>query len=422
MAIGSLLAFSAAHDIFRRHGAFSGLWVTGEKGSGKSTLVQLLMELQGFHMLSGLGLPRNCSVAGLQIAVEQFENLPVWLDEFREAEVHADKRAIIHASFNRELPSKFSETGRMRRIRTAFIVAGESTTTDAATRSRYAHIHVNKGCRQGDHLPWLNKHRDMFFVLGRFILRHRSQFSQLCLKHLDTWLAYDELKGIEERSRLVYGIPYAAFVALAEMLTSHPADDLHSFRLDLIKQAKTATAEVQSQTDVSQFFEYVYAAHTNGAFGKSANELRHFFWVDRTELPHPPNAPDQNQVPCFSACLFFKPGPVIDTLRRYLRMQGQELKLNQLDLRRQMATKKFWLPPKHGMHRKYFGGKSNEGCWGIDLSHHPLGLQDMSPDDWLAHLKNKGLPIDGVVNISEDSEDPRHDEMFAIVHKLLAKE
>jgi hypothetical protein len=373
-------------------------------------------------MLSGLGLPRNCSVAGMQIAVEQFENLPVWLDEFREAEVHADKRAIIHAVFNRELPSKFSETGRMRRIRSAFIVAGESTTTDAATRSRYAHIHVDKRRRRGNHLPWLKNHRDLFFTLGRFIMRNRSQFSELCLKHLEIWLESDDLDSIEERSRLVYGISYAAFVALAEILKSHAADDLKKFRLDLIKQARVATTEVQSQTDVSQFVEYIYAAFNNGAFGKSAGELKHFFCVERIELPHPPNAPEQNQVPCFSAHLFLKPAPVIDVVRRHLRMQGLELKLNQLDLRRQMGNKDYWLEPKHGMHRKNFGGKNNEGCWGIDLSHHPLGLQAMSLDDWLAHLKAKGLPTDGLVNISEDWEDPRHGELFAIVHKLLAKE
>jgi hypothetical protein len=422
MAIGALLAFSAARDIFRRYGAFPGLWVTGEKGSGKSTLVQLLMELQGFHMLSGLGLPRNCSVAGLQIAVEQFANLPVWLDEFREAEVHADKRAIIHAAFNRELPSKFSETGRMRRIRTAFIVAGESTTTDAATRSRYAHIHVNKSRRQGDHLPWLEKHRHLFFCLGRFSLRNRSQFSKLCLKHLEQWLESADLKSIEERSRLVYGIPYAAFVTMAEMLKSHSGDDLQKFRMDLVAQARVATDEVQSQTDVSQFFEYVYAAFNNGAFGKSASELKHFFNTERTEAPHPPNAPDQNQVTCFSANLFFKPAPVIDVVRRYLRFQGLELKLNQLDLRRQMAGKKYWLNPKHGMHRKNFGGKNNEGCWGIDLSHHPLGLQEVNLEDWLTHLKKVGLSAEGFFSISEDWEDPRHGELFAIVHKLLAKE
>ena len=39
------------------------------------------------------------------------------------------------------------------------------------------------------------------------------------------------------------------------MLKSHAADDLKKFRLNLIKQARDATEEVQSQTDVSQFAE-----------------------------------------------------------------------------------------------------------------------------------------------------------------------
>lgn len=282
---------------------------------------------------------------------------------------------------------------------------------------------MEKNRRKGNHLPWLKKHRDLFFTLGRFALRNRSKFSELCLKHLDTWLESEDLKGIEERSQLVYGISYAAFVTMAEMLDeSHGRQDLEKFRLELIKQARVATVEVQSQTDVSQFIEHIYDAYNNGAFGKSVSDLKQFFYVERVELAHPPKAPDQNQVPCFSAYLFFKPSPVIDVVRRYLRAQGLEFKLNQLDLRRQMANKDFWLKPKHGIFRKNFGGKNNEGCWGIDLSYHPFGLHEMSSEDWLEHLKAKGMPTDSCVNISEDWADPRHGELFAIVHKLLAKE
>ena len=230
-----------------------------------------------------------------------------------------------------------------------------------------------------------------------------------------------DLKHIEDRSRLVYGIAYAAFTATAEMLKSHPDDDLLKFRTELAAQAKAATEEVHSQTDVRQFFDWVHSAYLAGAFGTSAGELERYFLAERTELPHPPNAPGQNQVTCYSARLFFKMA-IIDVVRRYLRTQGLELKLNQLDLRRQMATKEYWIKPKRGLLRKYFDRKNNEGCWGIDLSFHPLGLQETTLEDWLAHLDKSGLPKEGFSNISEDWPDPRHGELFGMVNKLLAKE
>jgi hypothetical protein len=114
---------------------------------------------------------------------------------------------------------------------------------------------------------------------------------------------------------------------------------------------------------------------------------------------------------------------VLDVLRRYKHQQHQELRLNQLDLRRQMATKKYWLHPKHGMHRKRFAGKNNEGCWGIDLNFHPMGYHPMSDEDLVAHLETAGVSDGDVFSCLKDEwADPRHGELFAIVHKLLAKE
>jgi hypothetical protein len=415
LAIGSFLAFAAAREIFERQGCFPGLWITGEKGGGKTTLTQLLMEFFGFHMQSGIGLLRNSSAAGLQIAVEQFSNLPVWVDEWRELEVHPDKRAIIHSAYNRELPSKYADNGRMRAIRTAFIVVGESTTSDAATRSRYPHIHVSKSRRRGDHLSWFQKHRSLFFVFGRFLMRNRPEFSELVLKRLAEWLNADDLPRTDERAALVYGVPYAAFIAMTQLLKSHVPDDLELFRKQLVDQAKAATDEVHSQTDVHQVFEDLHAAFINGAFGNTPGELKRYFRAERKEAPHPPDYPNQNQIGWVSYDLYFKPTPVLDVLRRYKRAQGQDLRLSQLDLRRQMATKSYWLPPKHRMHRKRFDGKNTEGCWGIDLDFHPLGRQEMTDAEWHAYLEKVSAQ-------GEALEDPRQGELFAIVHKLFSKD
>ena len=421
LAVGSFLAYAAAREIFRLYGGFPGLWTTGEKGQGKTTLVQMLMEFHGFQrMQSGIGLLRNSTAAGIQIAVEQFSNLPVWLEEYREAELHPDKRGIIHSAFNRELSSKFAEDGRVRKIRTAFVVAGESTTSDAATRSRYPHVQVTRSRRKGDHLAWFQEHRDLFCVFGRFLMRNRPMFVELCLQALTEWQELPELVGVEDRSRSVYGVPYAGFTAMAQMLNSHPKNDLEAFRKEMVSQCRAAMDEVQEQTDVSQFFADLVSAYTRAAFGTTAADLKQCFRAERRESLHPPDAPNQTQTPYVSFDLFMKPGPVLDVIRKDKRAQGQDMRLSQLDLRKQLATKKFWIVPKNRMHRKRFAGKNSEGCWGFNLDFLEWGYLPMKDEDWVAHLEKHGLP--GTLTFSDEWADPRHGELFALAHKLTAKE
>jgi hypothetical protein len=104
---------------------------------------------------------------------------------------------------------------------------------------------------------------------------------------------------------------------------------------------------------------------------------------------------------------------VLDVLRRYKRAQGQEMRLNQLDLRRQMATQPYWLTPKDGIHRKRFENANPEGCWGIDLDHHPMGRRLLSDEEWERLRPQPGLGV-----ISGDWADPRHGDLFAIASKL----
>jgi hypothetical protein len=309
----------------------------------------------------------------------------------------------------------------MRRIHTALIVSGESTTTDAATRSRYPLIHVNKARREGNYLPWLQDHRDTFHVITRFLLRHREQFIARCMETLAEWLKDSGLERVEERARLVYGVPYSAFVATARLLKSHLAGDLERFRKAMINQAIVATDEVQSQTDVAQFFEDFYAVFISGGFGNTASELKRYLRAEPKQAAHPPGAPNQNQIIWGGADLYLKPRPVLDVIRAYKRVRGQELRINQLDLRRQLATKPCWIAPKKGMHRKIFDKKTNEGCWGIDLDRLESGYEPVSEEEWLAFLEKSGLPA-GSTGLTWNGPDPRHGDLFAIVHRLLAKE
>ena len=227
--LGSVLAFPCAPEIVAELGGFPGVFLVGEKGQGKTFMAQWGVELFGFHQMdAGIGLQKSSTAAGLQIVAEQYSGLPVWLDEYDDSLVAEDKIGIIHAAFNRELPAKWSPLGRMRKMRTGFVVSGETSAGKTSTRSRYPILHVHRTRRVGtsaeqvQNFEWLQAHRKFFFTLGRHVLRHRAEFAARLLGHFKTWRDGAATAGIDARAKIVHGVSVAAFAALAEMLGTHP--------------------------------------------------------------------------------------------------------------------------------------------------------------------------------------------------------
>ncbi|MGN6555246.1 MAG: hypothetical protein ACTHLW_16180, partial [Verrucomicrobiota bacterium] len=128
MVVGSFLSFAAAPELFGKYGYFPGLWVHGQQGSGKSTINGFGMEFWGFHdMYQGVILRNNNSTAtGLTQMLDQYSNLPVWVDEFRSAEVGEDKISVLHNAFNRGGQPKYNPSRIQRMVRTSFVISGES--------------------------------------------------------------------------------------------------------------------------------------------------------------------------------------------------------------------------------------------------------------------------------------------------------
>jgi len=167
--------------------------------------------------------------------------------------------------------------------------------------------------------------------------------------------------------------------------------------------------EAHQQTDISEFCAAMSSGLARKIFGTDS-ELKQFFHFEWKEAPHPPGAPNQNQRPWRSGHLFIKMRAVYDIIKRDKRAQGQDMRLSLTDLRKQMASKKFWLVPKHRTHRKRFLGKNPEGCWGFDLDFLEGGYQSIADAEWLEYLAKKNSS--GALESIDESEDPRHVELF----------
>lgn len=180
MVIGGMALYAAMPEVFKEFSGCGGLWFHGETQQGKSSVARWATHMWGMDRDDGLNVRKMTNV-GLAIAVNQYSNLPVWFEEFKR-DVSDEKQEAIKCCYNREGGPKWAPGGQ-RRVRTAPVITGESTSMDAATRSRYPHILVSATkrvvLRDGtpvNWFPWFQRHRKVFYVLGRELLRKRRVF------------------------------------------------------------------------------------------------------------------------------------------------------------------------------------------------------------------------------------------------------
>lgn len=421
LALGSMLAFAAAPEIYRRESNFPGLWIHGEAGGGKTTLCEVLTRLWGFDLQAGLSTrSKQVTAVGMLQTAEQYENLPVWFDEFRQWEVPEDKSAIIQSGYNRDVAAKYSPTGLQRKINTGFIVCGESTTSDAATRGRYPHIQVAKPKRKGSYEEqkqrhrWLMRHKDYYRFLGRHVLLHRAQFVACMQRHLEDWQQLPEIEDVHERLRAVHGVPYAALRALNEMLELFPHARMEEFKQFMLKHSKSAAVDVSSEVNANVFWEDLITAFKAGAIEKSC------FRVKQQLLDHPPGAPDQTGG-WAQYILYLDPNSVVSAMKIYQAKERSQWKLNKKDLRDQLAQNAYWVPGGKAGHTVRFG-KSVVKAWAVNLDYHPLGYQPAPTDEWRQQRMNEGGdirkgPLFEIVE-SFDKEDRGHIDPAELQAKL----
>ena len=166
LLLAAVAAYVAAPDIYQQRGEFPGIWIVGEKGGGKTLSAKVAMALWGYARLDQAMSFKSSTTVNCIITLGQLANMPNWGDEYKEGQLKEDNvRNIVHCGFNREIPGKFSPDGTTRKIRTNFIVTGESTCANAATMDRYITLVAAKESWGGtqaekqDRFQWLLAHR-----------------------------------------------------------------------------------------------------------------------------------------------------------------------------------------------------------------------------------------------------------------------
>lgn len=426
MAMGGTALYMAMPEVFAQYSGCGGLWFHGETQQGKSSVARWQMRWHGFNRDDGHNV-RKISDVHLAVMLNQYSNMIVWIEEFK-SDVSVSKQEAIKCCYNREGGGKWAPGGQ-RRVRTVPIVTGESTSNDAATRSRYPHILVSKSRRLlSDGHPvnwfaWFQKHRGMYYVFGRELLRHRAAFSAEVMRLTEEFRTLPEVEGIEHRAALVYGNVYGAFCALERVFCGpiYPKARLDEFRKHCVAECLNAVTEVRTRVNVEVFLQEIVNLFARDKFGRSVEELRRFFHVERTVLEHAPGHPDQEYWASYK--LYVAPTPLFGAMREALRTEGRTLPLEPGDTRAQMAQRAYFV---RGSHTKRFGHSSMK-CWCINLDLcEEFGYTPQSTEAVL-EAKTKavesGLTPNGERLIETaldewDWNDPRRGPLYGIVERL----
>jgi hypothetical protein len=421
--IGNLLSYGLAPEIFRRYSAFPSLWLDGASGSGKSSLARWSLRFWGFSCPEGIALPGSTQV-GISCVLQQYGNLAVWLEEYQprcEPWVTEKLKGIYDRMGG--VKKTFGELTRV--IRTGVIVTGVATSSDSQLRSRYCHVHVAKENRINDtqeRYQWFQQTSlSKFFLLGRYVLEHRTEFARLVMDQMHLWMEATGLADCEDRSKIVHGTSYCAFAALAGMLQSHPAEAVRRFRDFVAGQVEKAAGEVREKQYVSQFWTELVAAGKANELGFTAAERRRYLKVlPNLHVPcpvseHQRQLGEQNSALNWESKLLFVTRDVVDRVNAYKKKVGSdEPSLKAGDLRAQIKDKPYHVPAKSkGGHQQRFEG-GREYCYCIDLDKHELGLQQVSDEEFDDTLRKS----DGTFFPTTDWEDPRKGPLFQLVDSL----
>ena len=427
MALGMFLASAAGPEIYKAFSAFPGLWVHGAQGEGKSSLVRWLLRFWGFNTEKGLPLPSEergtTTMAMLAGALGQYGELQLWLDEYQPS-APGWVRSILKNVYDRAAGGKKDFGAAPREFLSAVVVSGIATSTDAQTKSRFAHIQVSAKNRKANHYQWFQTNSQEFYRIGRFLMRHRKDYATSAINALQQWIQSSTMADVDDRSRMVHGMAYAGFHAACEVFNIEI--DGKGYWSWLVDHCRASALEVQESVSVDLFWRELLNALASNAFGETPADRRRIYKV--VEDKSAPNPVSEHQTKhgaengytvWKSLRLYFQPGPVIEMLRIFKRKSGRDLPIQQSDLLHQMKVRGYWVASdSHYGHKQKFDGV-NRSCWCIAVDKHELGLTPVTDNEFDKSLADPAKQ--GTFLMREDWMDPRKGDLFALIESLESK-
>lgn len=254
IAVGWVTATVFMEEIYKLYGCFPFLFVTGQRGTGKTTVAEWIMHLTGIE--DGGRMISETTPVAIQRFLAYGSALPLFLDEFRNNEAVRWKIGLLRNAYNRQSAGKGvkSDFGiREARVRGTLLLSGEETPEDSALLSRCVQIFVTRKARVSNHFEWFQANKLNFSYHFYDIIKRshslRDKFFGLIREAQEAKIADDE------RTIINYGIVAAGYAVAS-------GDEDIDFAKKVVKEAARVFEESTDELPVKVFLEYLIAMKT----------------------------------------------------------------------------------------------------------------------------------------------------------------
>ncbi len=226
----STLAWIIAPQTIAKYNSQHGLWLRGGMGDGKTDTARFLMNLMGYPLNYDTPSFRGSTYTAIDRCLSLYCAYPIHLDEFYEDGNSNGKMVSLRNAHSRGSRSK----GRLNPSQpvesndplTTPIITGESSTTDAATKSRFVNLllQLDRKGKSSAELKWnyekLLASAPMMHRVIRWIMMNRHAFTTLCEHHTMQWMNCERVQQAapSPRIRITYASSYAVGCTLNEIL------------------------------------------------------------------------------------------------------------------------------------------------------------------------------------------------------------
>lgn len=393
LAVGAILAYAVHPEIFRTYMGVPGLWFTGRRGGGKSTIAEWLIQIWGFNAKLNISLGPDTTYTSIGRELSKYGCLSLPFDEFDATQTDPRVQEMLKNAFTRLSGRKatFDGTKHTRGVKpeTTPFVLGENSSRNSATRSRYINLSILDEKSFGDkkaRLLEMNKSAHLFPNIGHFIMKNRSKFAELVLDQVNKWVDDPVVAKFVPRirERFISGLPMAAFISSAMLLRDHAneeakqkltaiLDQQAEFHTFAMEHGSESQKEVTDTSYVNTFWQDVLNIIQTG--GTHVN-YRRFFSLKYADID------EENRIKCskdhhgpdMTPVMFMAYDSAYHIYSQEIRKAGKEARLSITDLARELKREKYWVRPKKDeSHKMSIEGVGRPVCWVFDLTEHPLG-------------------------------------------------
>lgn len=266
MLLGWIAAVIYMEEVFKVCNCFPFLFVTGRRGSGKSTVAEWAMNCFGIE--TGGKMASDTTPVAIQRYLSYYSSLPVFIDEYRNTKNITYKNGFLRNVYNRQSAGKGIKASfgvREGKVRGTLLISGEETPEDNALLTRCVVVNVIMKNRADNHFNWFQTHKSALSNITYRLIANKSKNIDQFMENLSGGKDFFIKNGLDDRMAINYSTIGSGYSMLFGDL---PVD----FRNYLAQESQKVKCEYDKEHAMQVFWEDLLALQSSG-------KLRETMWA-----------------------------------------------------------------------------------------------------------------------------------------------